>query len=152
MDYLQSLDVGGNINVRDILLITSAGVVSASDYVNYNFSGSKALVSNNAKQITESPITSAELFYLSGVSANIQTQINTSIVNAIRITPLKYQITIPSNTWIINHGLDRYPNFSLRISTTGYEGYRVEPRVKYDDENTMTLTFSQTFIGNICLI
>jgi len=106
----------------------------------------------SATSISVGNVSNTEISYLDGVSANIQDQINTNVIAALRITPLKYQVTIPSDTWIINHDLDRYPNFSLRIGTTGYEGYRLEPRVFYNDENTMTLTFSQAFIGNVCLI
>lgn len=71
---------------------------------------------------------------------------------AIRVTPQKFKQTVPSTTWTINHGLDRYPNFSIRISTSGYEGKRLEPHVQYPDENTMVLIFSQQFIGDCCLI
>jgi len=106
----------------------------------------------SATSISVGNVSNTEISYLDSVSANIQDQLNTNVIAALRITPLKYQVTIPSDTWVINHDLDRYPNFSLRISTTGYEGYRLEPRVFYNDENTMTLTFSQAFIGNVCLI
>ena len=74
------------------------------------------------------------------------------ILPTIRITPQKYIISSPSTVWIINHDLDRYPLFSVRISTTGLEGEFLQPDVKYDDEMTMTLSWTAPYTGTVCLI
>ena len=58
----------------------------------------------------------------------------------------------PSNTWTVDHNLGRYPNVAIRLTTTGYEGYRVEPTIFYTDENQMILTFSQMYTGSAHLI
>lgn len=71
---------------------------------------------------------------------------------AQKITPTKFRQTVPSNIWVINHDLDRYPNFSIRIETTGFMGKRLEPTSEYPDESTLILYWSQPFIGAVHLI
>lgn len=72
-------------------------------------------------------------------------------IPAIRITPFKFIQTIPANIWTINHSLDRYPAYRVRITTTGLEGYSLEPTCKYIDENTMQLYWSQLYTGQVHL-
>lgn len=72
-------------------------------------------------------------------------------IPAIRITPVKFIQSVPSNIWVINHNLDRYPAFRARISTTGLEGFCLEPTCKYDNENIMTLYWSQPYAGAVHL-
>lgn len=74
------------------------------------------------------------------------------VLPAQKITPFKFRQTIPSSTWVINHDLDRYPNFSIRIETTGFVGKRLEPTSEYPDESTLILYWSQPFIGAVHLI
>jgi hypothetical protein len=72
-------------------------------------------------------------------------------IPAIRITPFKFIQSVPSNIWIINHELDKYPAFRVRITTTGLEGYSLEPTCRYINENTMELYWSQLYTGAVHL-
>jgi hypothetical protein len=72
-----STQVDGNFSVWTSATITSAGVVSAADFRDYSFSGSKALISDSNKSIVESNVTSAQIGYLSTTSADIQSQLTT---------------------------------------------------------------------------
>lgn len=76
---------------------------------------------------------------------------NTAIP-AIRITPFKFIQSVPSTIWIINHFLDRFPAFRVRITTTGLEGFSLEPTCRYIDENTMELYWSQAYTGQVHLV
>ena len=61
--------VEGNLNVWTSTTITSGGLVSASEFRDYNYSGSKALVSDANKSLVESTTTSTQIGYLSTTSA-----------------------------------------------------------------------------------
>ena len=52
------------------------GTVSATAFVDTNFVGNRALISDSSKTLIESSVTNTELSYLTSVSANIQTQLN----------------------------------------------------------------------------
>ena len=73
-------------------------------------------------------------------------------IPAIRITPFKFIQSVPATIWTINHNLDRFPAFRVRISTTGLEGFSLEPTCRYIDENTMELYWSQLYAGQVHLI
>jgi len=77
--------------------------------------------------------------------------INTNIP-AIQITPFKFLQSVPSTIWTINHFLDRFPAFRVRITTTGLEGFSLEPTCRYIDENTMELYWSQAYTGQVHLV
>ena len=62
--------------------ISASGSVSALDFSDFHFVGSKALVSNG-KTIVEATASTTEINYLQNVSANIQTQINSLKQNSI---------------------------------------------------------------------
>lgn len=109
----------------------------------------------DATKIGTGNISNTEFGYLDGVSANIQTQINNINLGAIpasRISPIKYLQTIQSDTWVINHNLNRFPNAAVVLTTTGYEGKRVEPTITYPNENQMILSFSAPYTGSAHLI
>lgn len=50
---------------------------------------------------------------------------------------------LPSGTWIINHGLNRFP----QVTVTDSAGTVVEGSISYDSSNTITITFSAAFAG-----
>jgi len=52
------------------------GTISATAFVDTNFVGNRAIISDASKTLIESSVTNTELSYLTNVSANIQTQIN----------------------------------------------------------------------------
>jgi len=52
------------------------GTISATAFVDTNFVGNRAIISNPSKSLIESSVTNTELSYLTNVSANIQSQIN----------------------------------------------------------------------------
>lgn len=89
-----------------------------------------------------------------GYAELIQENVITTDTNiaAIRITPFKFIQTIPATIWTINHFLNRFPAFRVRISTTGLEGYCLEPTCRYIDENTMELYWSQAYAGQVHLV
>ena len=53
----------------------------------------------------------------------------------------------PSNTWNINHGLDKYPSVSIVDSANN----EVDGDVQYVDPNNITLTFASSFSGKAFL-
>lgn len=52
------------------------GTISATAFVDTNFVGNRALISDTTQSLIESSVTNTELSYLTNVSANIQTQLN----------------------------------------------------------------------------
>lgn len=54
---------------------------------------------------------------------------------------------VAAATWVINHGLNIYPNYNVIDST----GANVEGDATYDDLNQMTITFSAAFTGTAYL-
>jgi hypothetical protein len=65
------------------------------------------------------------------------------------IPPISYhfnQLT-SSNTWIIAHGLNFYPNVTVVDSA----GTIVEGEIHYTDSNNLTLTFTSAFSGSAYL-
>jgi hypothetical protein len=50
---------------------------------------------------------------------------------------------VSSNTWTVNHGLNKYPSVSVQDSA----GTTVIGDITYNDKNTITLTFSGAFSG-----
>jgi hypothetical protein len=122
------------------VMLSGGGDLSTNRTISHQTVGSAGTYSNIVTNST-GHITSARNI----TSADIPN------MNAIKITPTKFLQTIPSQTWIINHDLDRYPHLAVRLTTTGYEGFRVEPTIYYNDENTVTLTFSQLFTGAVHL-
>jgi len=71
---------------------------------------------------------------------------------AVKVSPFKYLQMVQSQTWIIEHNLDRYPNVAICLTTSGFNGMRVEPRISYPSENTMILSFSAPYTGSAHLI
>lgn len=55
--------------------------------------------------------------------------------------------SIPSDVWIINHGLGKFPSVSVADSS----GSEVEGEILYTDSNTVVVTFAAAFSGNAYL-
>lgn len=53
----------------------------------------------------------------------------------------------PSDTWVINHMLSRYP----QVTVVDSAGTQVEGGVEYNDTDTITITFSAPFSGRAFL-
>lgn len=88
--------IEGQLNIWTSAAITSAGLVSASDFRDYTFSGSRALISDASKNIAESIVTSAQIGYLSTTSADIQSQLNARDITLFSIAA-NYQRTSTGN-------------------------------------------------------
>lgn len=81
MIIAENTQIEGSLEIWTSATITSGGIVSAADFRDYNFSGSKALVSDSNKSIVESSVTSTQIGYLSNTSADIQTQLDERILS-----------------------------------------------------------------------
>lgn len=55
----------------------------------------------------------------------------------------RYTQNVPSDFWVINHNLDKYPSVSISDSA----GTIVEGDVTYIDKNNITIKFSAPFSG-----
>ena len=55
----------------------------------------------------------------------------------------KYTQSISSDTWVINHNLDKYPSVTVQDSA----GSIVIGEITYNSKNTITLTFNGAFSG-----
>jgi hypothetical protein len=64
------------LNAKQATITGGATTIAAS-----NLTGSRALVSNSSGKVAVSAVTSTELGYLTGVTSNVQTQINTNSEN-----------------------------------------------------------------------
>jgi len=88
----ESTKIYGNLEIWTSATITSGGIVSAADFRDYNFVGSRALVSDSNKSIVESSVTSTQIGYLSTTSANIQNQLTN--LSATKADPLFRQLRL----------------------------------------------------------
>lgn len=52
-----------------------------------------------------------------------------------------------SSTWVIPHGLDRYPMVDVFVDTSGSLRKMIPAQVQYTDANTCTVTFSTPQTG-----
>ena len=105
----ESSKVYGSLDIWTSATITSSGIVSASDFRDYNFVGSRALVSDANKSIVESTVTSTQIGYLSTTSANIQTQlsnlsatttnINSTLISASNWNSVHSSVNTTSANW-----------------------------------------------------
>jgi hypothetical protein len=70
-------------------------------------------------------------------------------VGAINYPAIAYHHTqnTPSNTWVINHNLDFYPN--VTVADSG--GSLCEGEITYTSTDSVTVTFSGAFSGNAYL-
>lgn len=71
----------------------------------------------------------------------------TSQTLAVPAIAFHYNQAIPSNTWVIAHDLNFYPNVTVVDSA----GNIVEGNISYTDTNHLTLTFTAAFGGDAYL-
>ena len=91
-----------NNNLGEVARFTWDGIIKGSkieastSIKNSAYNGSKALISDASKNIAESSVTSTELSYLSGVTSNIQSQLD----NRVRhVATLKKSSFEPDTDW-----------------------------------------------------
>jgi len=147
------LQVEGNLNVWTSSVITSSGIVSATEFRDYTFSGSKILVSDASKSVAESSVASSQVTYLTNVSADIQTQIS-NIYSAVTVNVISVatntqlnstgrhlSATIPSNTIS-----ETIPTQVKIIGNLGvnYVGGTATIEIYLGSENVFTHTLSAT--------
>lgn len=75
--------------------------------------------------------------------------VNDIVVSGINQPAIAYHHTqnTPSNTWVINHNLDFYPN--VTVADSG--GSLCEGEIMYTSTDSVTVTFSGAFSGNAYL-
>lgn len=66
---------------------------------------------------------------------------------SLPITNFIHTQTIPSDTWSINHQLNKYPAITI-IDTNGFE---IEAEIIHTNKDNLTITFSVVFIGTAVL-
>jgi hypothetical protein len=74
-------------------------------------------------------------------------EIPTSDFLDANIQAFSFDQTVPSASWVINHNLNRYPTVVVKDSA----GTVVVGTVTYDDENTISLSFTGGFAGTAYL-
>lgn len=70
----------------------------ASTITSSNLTTNRALVSNSSGKVAVSSVTLSELGYVSGVTSNIQTQLNNKVASVNNIQPVNGNVTIPTGS------------------------------------------------------
>ena len=73
--------------------------------------------------------------------------IQTQLSNIIPDKYYKYNQSLPSTVWTVNHNLNKYPSVTVVDSA----GTIVEGAINYVDVNNLTITFSYQFTGSVDL-
>lgn len=73
--------------------------------------------------------------------------LNLAAIYAVGDKEYVHEQNSSSNTWTINHGMNKYPSVSVQDSA----GTTVIGEITYNDKNTITLTFSGAFSGKAYL-
>ena len=58
-----------------------------------------------------------------------------------------FEQALPSTTWVVNHNLNKFP----AVSVVDSANTTVEGGIQYNNQNTLTLTFSASFSGKAYL-
>lgn len=66
-------------------------------------------------------------------------------------TSFEHQQVTPSDTWVINHDLNRVPVVDVYIDVSGLLT-RILPSITYDGTASVTITFSEPQTGIAALI
>jgi hypothetical protein len=127
------------------LLSNTFEYTSAVPILFSGLSGSKALITNASKQLAESATTSTELGYVSGVSSNIQTQINSkastaSLASYVPYSGANQNIDVGSNK-IKTTGI---PSFDNDLTNKLYVDTLIVGRIPRSGDTTLISDFFTT--------
>lgn len=81
-------------------------------------------------------------------SAGIAQSACTTLLTDARLARFTHDQTLPSDTWVIVHGLNRKPAVSVVDTADNI----VDGSVSYDSETQLTITFSFPFSGKAYLV
>lgn len=146
-----------NVTVEEVLENVVIQLEPDSDTVLVNVTNAPSLVEDLINVEISSPANGEALLFNNSTglwengtldgSGDMLSSVYDPIINAntAKITDARYTHTqaIPSASWSINHGLNKFSSVSI-VDTSGNI---VEGDVQYIDLNNITVTFSASFAG-----
>ena len=93
----------------------------------------------------ETTVTNADIVLIDAPAPGSISGVNQVVVGGALAQTLAYTHTqgISSNTWVINHGLNFFPNVTVADSS----GAICEGEIAYTSNDSLTITFSGQFSG-----
>lgn len=97
----------------------------------------------------ETTVTTADVVLIDAPVPGSIAGVNQVVVGGPLAQTLAYHHTqnTPSNTWVINHNLNFFPNVTVADSA----GSLCEGEITYTDNDSLTIHFSSSFSGNAYL-
>lgn len=141
-------DVGSENNPSIVFDITNHKWLISADGINYSEIEVKYhkhddiyLNKNNVL-----PYTPTEDYH-PATKKYVDTQIQSITIDPTMMETFIYEQTTPSDTWTINHNLNKFPSVTIVDS----QGYVIAGDVRYVDSNTIILTFTESVVGKAYL-